>query len=66
MGYDFHITRAGHWYESAQHPFSRAEWTAAVRRRPERSTSKAAPTPHLAAFIGGGDPDVRFHDNEAD
>ena len=35
MGYDIHITRAGHWTESNAHPITLNEWLARVAADPE-------------------------------
>jgi hypothetical protein len=35
MGYDVHITRAEHWTESKNEPFSLEEWLAYIRHDPE-------------------------------
>ncbi|MEV0898887.1 hypothetical protein [Actinoplanes sp. NPDC049802] len=35
MGYEFHITRAGNWFESEEHPISRPEWEELADQTPE-------------------------------
>jgi hypothetical protein len=53
MGYDVHITRAGHWTDSESRPIRREEWLAFVACDPELTLE----TEHQHSF----DPFVLWH-----
>jgi hypothetical protein len=58
MGYDLHITRAGHWADSEQEPISAEEWLAFVERDPELIIDPQYNGPYFALWLKhwvGGD-----------
>ena len=62
MGWEFHITRADDWSESAEKPISAAEWLAVVAEDPELHIDEDN-GPYFAVWSGPcTDPDGRWFD----
>jgi hypothetical protein len=51
MGYDLHVTRAEHWFESEEDPISADEWLAVIADDPELRID-ARNGPYFAVWSG--------------